>query len=206
MALLLASCAQGGGGRETHREGDGPLSAQSYGTVLSAHAPESIPWDVAFGGHQLCTTDGSTIEIEKFRLKTEVKPLNTELRLRTLVPSDFPSGWEDTEDSDRYLLQYGGVGKLPVLEGVRIAGRISKAKPGMKVTQGCDSVKNSNGYTELFVQFHVGKRGVYMKNMWIDYRVDGRPYTLDLEWGAVACGDAIPLIDGQDYCEGSAED
>ncbi|MDK1472965.1 hypothetical protein QNO07_05895 [Streptomyces sp. 549] len=186
--------------RKTHREDEGPLSSQAYGILLSAHAPESQPWDAAFGGHQLCTTDGSAIEIENFRLKTEVNPLKKELRLRTLRPSDLRPGWED-EDSNMYNVKYSSVGRLPDTQDGRLPGTITQAKPGLKITQNCDQVEIENGYTELFVQFKVGKRGAYMNNMWIDYRANGKPYTLDLEWGAIACGDDIPLIDGQDYCE-----
>ncbi|MDK1473122.1 hypothetical protein QNO07_06750 [Streptomyces sp. 549] len=175
--------------------------------TLSAHAPKTSPWDVAFGGHQLCTTDGSTIEIEEFRLETEVQALRTELVVRTLQSGDVPSGWEERDDAENFTTKSGGLGRLPDLEDGRLVGRFTQAKPGLMVTQGCDEAKEiKNGYTELFVQFQVGERGAYMSTMWIDYRVNGRPYTLDLEWGAIACGDDIPLIDGHDYCAGTADD
>ncbi|MGW0823908.1 hypothetical protein [Streptomyces sp. NPDC002845] len=149
------------------------------------------------------------IEIEKFRLKTEVKALDAELRLRTLRPGDVPADWADRDDAYayRYKTRPAGIGVLPETEDGRLAGRFTRAEPGLKVTQSCDEAKENNkGYTELFVQFHVGKRGARMSNMWIDYLADGRSYTLDLAWDAIACGDAIPLVDGYDFCEGTAED
>ncbi|MDK1473837.1 hypothetical protein QNO07_10460 [Streptomyces sp. 549] len=205
--LFVASCSSADGERVKHADGEGPLSDQSMGTTLSAHAPKSTPWDVAFGGHLLCTTDGSEIEIERFRLSMEVEPLKEELLLRTLRPADLPADWEDG-DTTPYIVQYGGVGRLPVLEGVKIAGRISQAKPGMKVSQHCDEIseKTENGYTELFTQFRVDKRGAYMTNLLIDYRANGRSYTLDTEWSAIACGNGIPRVDGQDYCDGTRDD
>lgn len=64
---------------------------------------------------------------------------------------------------------------------------------GETITHTCDSVAQGspNGFEELIVTLHVDSRGGSVQRTMLDYRYDGRPFTLVIDWRMAACGTEI---------------
>ncbi|MFJ9968807.1 hypothetical protein [Streptomyces avermitilis] len=186
-----------GGERVEHASGDGPLQSHTDTGTTSVYAPKKAPWTVTFGSYLLCSTSGDPITIDGIRYRTPVKPRSVSLKLRTVTPEV----WKATVDAG----QIGAaVGAPPHFQQRKAPGEYKDPRAGSRITQSCaDQDKEGTGFTELLFVLDVGKQGGYIDTAWIDYHVNGDPYTLRLNWKMIACGSRIPhTVDGTAVCDG----
>ncbi|WP_406392027.1 hypothetical protein OG806_13135 [Streptomyces sp. NBC_00882] len=126
-----------------------------------------------------------------------MKPRSVSLKLRTVTPQV----WKATVDAG----QVGAaLGAPPHFQQRKVPGDYKDARTGSRITQSCaDQDKEGTGFTELLFVLDVGKQGGYINTAWIDYQVNGSPYTQRLDWKMVACGSRIPhTVDGTVVCDG----
>ncbi|MGW6906807.1 hypothetical protein [Streptomyces sp. NPDC054940] len=96
------------------------------------------------------------------------------------------------------------LGEPPRFQKRKAPGHYADVRTGSRITQSCaDQDQEGSGYTELLFVLDVGKQGGFIDAAWIDYHVDGKPYTLRLDWKMVACGSKVPqTVDGTVVCDG----
>ncbi|SCG06282.1 hypothetical protein GA0115258_13298 [Streptomyces sp. LamerLS-31b] len=200
VAVLTVSLLTGwpfGKERVEHVSGAGPLQSHTDTGTTSVYAPKKAPWTVTFGSYLLCSTSGDPITIDGIRYRTPVKPKSVSLKLRTVTPRV----WKATVDAG----QIGAaLGAPPHFQQRKAPGEYKDVRAGSRITQSCaDQAREGAGFTELLFVLNVGKQGGYINTAWIDYHVNGSPYTLRLDWKMVACGSRIPhTVDGTVVCDG----
>ena len=201
--LAAAGCSgTGDDGRRHHLDGQGPLSATSGDGGNSITAPAEVPWYGSFGAFTLCSSDpGAEIELERVTYQAEIEPLDVQIRLRTVKADEIVM--EGEEIVSEYLPFYTALGRPPHFDGTETeyAGTYSTKVAGRQITQPCTAGDYRGGYTDLIFVMKVGKDGGNSPRASIEYRADGKPYTLDLRWAVTACGKAISrLDDGEQLC------
>ncbi|MFJ2847770.1 hypothetical protein ACIPD2_40105 [Streptomyces griseofuscus] len=200
VAVLTVSLLTGwpfGKERVEHVSGAGPLQSHTDTGTTSVYAPKKAPWTVTFGSYLLCSTRGDPVTIDGIRYRTPVKPKSVSLKLRTVTPRV----WKATVDAG----QIGAaLGAPPHFQQRKAPGEYKDVRAGSRITQSCaDQAREGAGFTELLFVLNVGKQGGYINTAWIDYHVNGSPYTLRLDWKMVACGSRIPhTVDGTVVCDG----
>ena len=179
-------------GRRVHVEGAGPLSATS-GTGGKALAPRGERWFAAFGSFMLCLDEPATAaRIERVRHRVAVAPRELGVRLRTVTTDDVrrPGGKHPGPFDS-------ASGRRPGFLEREYAGSFTDRVAGTVVTQTCaeldrdDSVRAGvprDGFQELVVVMEVGRRGAHLPATWVDYTVDGEPYSLQIDWEVGGCG------------------
>ncbi|MFD4144480.1 hypothetical protein [Streptomyces sp. NPDC058572] len=196
-ALALVAGCHSVKGRTEHISGEGPLQSHTSGGVTSVYAPRTVPWAVTFGSFVLCSTNGEPITLDNVRYRTPVAPEKVSPQLRTVTPAL----WRKTVDAG----QVGAaLGRPHHFLQRKAPGHYEAFRPDRRITQSCaEQDRGDTGFTELVFVLDVGARGGFVDRAWIDYHMDGKPYTLRLEWKMVACGSGIPSrVDGTEVCRG----
>jgi hypothetical protein len=186
LAVLLCGCAAGG--RTVHGDGDGPLSANKGGGGQALYAPgdprredgsdsSEVPWQASFGS-VLCldTPDVATITLEEVRVDTSAAPpVNAEWYTRRFNTLDSPMIGSDSGSA---------VGPTPW------PGAISDVAH-TDIVQSCDQVRDAPDVelTELVLVVTADQRGAHIDGAMVDYTADGRPYTLEITWSWILCGE-----------------
>jgi hypothetical protein len=177
-------------GRETHADGDGPLSASSGvgGNVLAQrHGTRYI----GFGSFMLCVEEpGTTARVERVGYDDRVAPRRLDVLLRTVTPDDVATG------TRRRLTMVGSDGgRRPDFLQRRYTGSYTTRVRGLEVSQPCQDRRDrpvkgvpANGFQELMFVMSVDRRGAWVPRTWVDYTVDGRPYRLMMRWEMGVCG------------------
>lgn len=184
------------GKRTVHEEGDGPLSANVGGGGQAAAVPGPPPWSASFGSFLLCSTKpGAEITIEDVRFDTPTKPLKLEAWFR-LVPEASKRG--DANVSWDPIAFTVGTHGHHAGTGPPAGGTFTRALD-RPITQPCDDLGGDSARTELITEMTVGAAGGHVSTTYIDYRVDGHPYTLVVRWVNIACGNQISADTG--FCQ-----
>ncbi|MFE0252417.1 hypothetical protein [Streptomyces sp. NPDC059010] len=194
---LVAGWLYSNDSREEHVNGEGPLQSDTAQGTTSVYAPDDAPWAVTFGSYLLCSTSGEPITLDGIRYHAAVEPKSVSLKLRTVTPQV----WKASVDAG-YI--GAALGKPPHFQKRKAPGQYADARNGSRITQSCaDQDREGAGYTELLFVLDVGEQGGFVDAAWIDYQVDGKPYTLRLDWKMVACGSKVPhTVDGTVVCDG----
>jgi hypothetical protein len=191
--------------RQVHADFNGPLSASSGEGGNSIEAPGLVPWNATFSSFVLCSTGTEAIELEGIRVREPVEPLQTLFYLRSVTLDQIRK--TSSEDRGNFGTFYTAMGSPP-----RFAESYStiKAPPGTYTTdvggteirEACDALDDlsldlsldrvpESGFTELEVVMRAGAAGGQISKLYIDYRADGRPYTLRVDWAMIACGTQV---------------
>lgn len=183
VAVLIGGCA--GGAAAEHLDGEGVLQAGLPGRVISAGlADPSGPPVISFG-MSVCANDGQTARLEGIR------------------PGSIDPGVEFLGAFARWRSVFGANKMLGALEGFP---PVQDGEPffdnlqpveGFVVDNPC-STEPVPKVTDLVIGLRrVDERGGIMKDVLIDYEVDGRPYTLRVRQEFFFCG---AEFDDSDYC------
>ncbi len=200
--LVLTSC-QGGSSRTVHVEGKGPLSASNGhgGYAMTEPAEFEDTWRGSFGASLLCSLrhDGH-IELEQvtWDVAPNAAPRSVHAWLRVADSSIRPTS-----------SSYGVLG-LPWKpdHDPRYPGEYTDKIADFTIDQTCDDLGkeadqdtgNPRKFTELFVVIESDKNGAALNKTYIDYRFNGNPFRLIIDWTIIACGESIEKKFGQDWC------
>lgn len=205
--MVLASCSPAG--RVEHVEGEGPLSATRGGGGQALYAPgdprmespepTGQPWQASFGSSILCNHDPDAgrivLEAADVLASSEAPPVTAEWYVRV-----FDRG-EGSPPIDSRRGNPFGPTPWP--------GDIDDAIAGTEVDQSCPETLGEDArLTELILVLTADADGAWVKGATIDYTVDGRPYTLRIEWQWILCGELTTdeLLGQEWYCDPSSEE
>lgn len=151
-----------------HRPGEGPLDAGAASMTITN--PGRRAWTGTFGGPLLCSLSGETITVTDAHVR---------MSRGARMPRDV-----------RFVLNLvaaGDDGPDPVISavgdperGLMLGGRVVALPGEVVVDQPCP-VRPGQPRVELFTVVDSGPAGASVRDVVIDYRVDGREYALRLE-------------------------
>lgn len=190
VALCLAGCV-GADPAELPRQGsrqtDGPLSASTGSGEFVAARSKDNPreWSQTFGAFLLCSTEpDQEIDIQRVRFDADPEPLTVETWYRIVPPVT-----ERARGPRAAWWPYTSLRGTPPF-GDEVGGQVVRSLDG-PIGQECDEVGPRHGYTELMTAMTVGEAGALVERTYVDYTVEGQPYTLVIPWRNGVCGSAV---------------
>ncbi len=140
----------------------------------------------------LCVNDADRpVVLERVRYREAPRPLKIDTFIRQ-VPDVAD---QQVGQAIEWAPVYGALGDIRD-EGQRFRGEI-KAIVNAEIGQPCtEAGVGDSGFTELVTVLTVDERGGAAREAMVDYSVEGRRYTLTIDWQMVACGSQVdPSID-----------
>lgn len=151
----------------------------------SADSPGTSRWDVTFGAAVLCRAAGGPVVLQSVRYETRVKPNSIRTVLR-LAPSKADR--DPTDDGSLTGSAYGIPTKYKGTPS-RAFGTLLNSVSGFRVTQSCSGLdRNVDSHTEMLTVMSVAETGAWTTGIVIEYKQDGKLFTVHSDWNYIACG------------------